>query len=35
LERAGISTLNDDQKVSYDLEEQKGKISAVKIELIN
>ncbi|GAB4164613.1 MAG: cold-shock protein [Rickettsiaceae bacterium] len=35
LERAGIAILNDDQKVSYDLEEQKGKISAVNIELIN
>ena len=35
LERAGISTLNDGQKVSYELEDQKGKTSAVKIELIN
>lgn len=32
LERAGINTLKDDQKVKYDLEEQKGKTSAVNIE---
>ena len=32
LERAGINTLKDDQKVTYDLEEQKGKTSAVNIE---
>ena len=35
LERAGISTLNDGQKVRYELEDQKGKTSAVNIELIN
>ncbi len=35
LERAGISTLKDDQKVKYSLEEQKGKTSAVDIELTN
>lgn len=33
LERAGINTLKDDQRVKYDLEEQKGKTSAVNIEL--
>lgn len=34
LERAGIRQLNDDQPVAYELEEQKGKVSAVKISLI-
>jgi cold shock protein len=33
LERSGLETLNDDQAVTFDLEEQNGKISAVKIEL--
>lgn len=33
LERSGIDNLNDDQAVTFDLEEQNGKISAVKIEL--
>lgn len=33
LERSGIDNLDDDQKVTFDLEEQNGKISAVKIEL--
>ena len=33
LERSGIDNLNDDQAVTYELEEQTGKISAVKIEL--
>lgn len=33
LERSGIDNLNDDQVVTYELEEQNGKISAVKIEL--
>ncbi len=33
LERSGIENLNDDQAVTYELEEQNGKISAVKIEL--
>lgn len=33
LERSGIDNLNDDQAVTYELEEQNGKISAVKIEL--
>lgn len=35
LQSAGISTLNDGQKVRYNLEDQKGKTSAVDIELIN
>lgn len=33
LERSGIDNLNDDQRVTFELEEQNGKISAVKIEL--
>lgn len=33
LERSGIDNLNDNQAVTYELEEQNGKISAVKIEL--
>ena len=33
LERSGIDNLNDDQAVTFELEEQNGKISAVKIEL--
>lgn len=33
LERSGIDNLNDDQAVTYELEEQNGKTSAVKIEL--
>jgi CspA family cold shock protein len=33
LERSGIDHLNDDQSVTYELEEQNGKTSAVKIEL--
>jgi len=34
LERSGIDNLNDNQAVTYELEEQNGKISAVKIELV-
>ena len=34
LERAGISTLNDGQKVSYELEDQKGKTSAVNLKVL-
>ena len=34
LERSGIDNLNDDQAVTFELEEQNGKISAVKIELV-
>ena len=33
LERSGIDNLNDDQAVTFELKEQNGKISAVKIEL--
>ena len=33
VERAGLSTLNDGQKVSYDLERgQQGKVSAVNLQ---
>jgi len=33
VERAGMSTLNADQRVSYDLEkDQRGKFSAVNLE---
>lgn len=35
LERAGLKTLNDNQAVSYDLENSKGKTSAVNIKLID
>ncbi len=33
LERAGISHLDDGQRVSYDVEENQGKTSAVNIQL--
>jgi len=33
LERSGIDNLNDDQAVNFELEEQNGKTSAIKIEL--
>ena len=34
LEQAGISSLRDNQKVSFETEEFKGKISAINIKLI-
>jgi CspA family cold shock protein len=34
LDAAGISNLADGQKISFDIEEQNGKISAINIELI-
>jgi len=34
LEQAGISNLRDNQKVSFETEEFKGKISAINIKLI-
>jgi CspA family cold shock protein len=34
LDVAGISNLADGQKISFDIEEQNGKISAVHVELI-
>lgn len=33
LERAGLTTLNEGQKVSYDLATEKGKTSAVNLKL--
>ena len=33
LEKSGINQLNDGQKVSYELETNKGKTSAVNIQL--
>jgi CspA family cold shock protein len=35
LQRAGIDNLKDDQKVIYNLEEQKQRISAVEIQLLD
>lgn len=32
LERAGMRTLQKDQRISYDLEENRGKTSAVNIQ---
>jgi CspA family cold shock protein len=34
LERAGLSTLNEGQKVSYELATNKGKTSAANIKLV-
>lgn len=34
LERAGISTLNENQRVSYELATNKGKTSAANVKLI-
>ncbi len=33
VERAGLSTLNDGQNVEYELEESRGKTSAVNLKL--
>lgn len=35
LERAGLRTLNEGQKVSYDLATDRGKTSATNIKLVN
>ncbi len=36
VERAGLSRLDDNQKVSYDLEEdRRGRFSAVNLELVD
>ena len=35
VERAGFSTLNEGQRVSYDIESSKGKESAVNIRLLD
>ncbi len=34
LERAGIRNLKEGQRVSFDLEDNKGKVSAVNLQLI-
>jgi cold shock protein len=34
VEQAGLANLNEGQRVSYELATQKGKISAVKLELL-
>ena len=34
VQKAGLTTLNENAKVSYDLEESKGKVSAANIKLI-
>ena len=34
LERAGLRMLNEGQKISYELAEEKGKTSAVNIKLV-
>ncbi len=35
VERAGIADLKDGQKVSYELAENKGKVSAENLQLLN
>lgn len=35
LERAGLSTLNEGQKVSYELATNKGKTSAANLKLVD
>lgn len=35
LEKAGLQTLNENQRVSYEIATQKGKASAVNIKLID
>jgi CspA family cold shock protein len=35
LERAGLSTLNEGQKISYELATNKGKTSAANLKLVN
>lgn len=34
LNRAGIKTLNEGQKVSYDLQSNRGKVSAINIKTL-
>lgn len=34
LEKAGLMTLDENQRVSYDMEENKGKASAVNLKLL-
>jgi CspA family cold shock protein len=33
VERAGLRSLNDNQAVSFELEENKGKVSAINLQL--
>ena len=33
VQAAGLKSLQDNQKVSYDLEESKGKVSAINLKL--
>lgn len=33
VHQAGLSTLQEDQKISYDLEESKGKVSAINLSV--
>ena len=35
LQKAGLRTLNDNQRISYDLIEEKGKIAATNIQLLD
>lgn len=35
VEKAGLSTLPDNQKIEYDLEDSRGKMSAVNLKLID
>ncbi|MES2252703.1 MAG: cold-shock protein [Pseudomonadota bacterium] len=35
LERAGLQSLNDGQKLSYELASNKGKVSAVNLKLMD
>lgn len=35
LEKAGLRTLNDGQKIEYELATEKGKTSAVNLKLVN
>ena len=35
LERAGLSTLNEGQRISYELATNKGKTSAVNLKLVS
>lgn len=35
LERAGINNLPEGQKLSYDLDSNRGKVSAVNLKIIN
>ena len=35
LHAAGLETLDENQKIEFDIEEKKGKISAISINLIN